>query len=159
MSEFKKALEKYAKYVIQQSRSNLSKGKNNASKKLYNSLSYKINKNRVTFESEKYGEFLDKGVRGSKHDYAESQSSPFKFTTKQPPSSVFDKWIKTRGIKGRDKKTGRFIKNKTLSFLIARSIKNKGIRATMFFTKPFEAGVDKYSDEMIQGILQDNLEL
>ena len=29
----------------------------------------------------------------------------------------------------------------------------------MFFTKPFEAGVDKYSDEMIQGILQDNLEL
>jgi hypothetical protein len=29
----------------------------------------------------------------------------------------------------------------------------------MFFTKPFEAGIDKYSDEMIQGILQDNLEL
>ena len=34
MSEFKKALEKYAKYVIQQSRSNLTKKKNNASKQL-----------------------------------------------------------------------------------------------------------------------------
>ena len=159
MSEFKKALEKYAKYVIQQSRSNLTKGRNNASKQLYNSLSYKIDKNKVTFESEKYGEFIDKGVRGAKHDYAESQSSPFRFRSKQPPSSVFEKWIKQRGIKGRDKKTGRFITNKSLSFLIARSIKNKGIRATMFFTKPFEAGIDKYSDEMIEALLNDNIEL
>ena len=42
MSEFRKALEKYAKYVIQQSRSNLTRGKNNASKQLYNSLEYNI---------------------------------------------------------------------------------------------------------------------
>ncbi len=77
----------------------------------------------------------------------------------KPPSSVFDKWIKERGIKGRDKKTGRFITNKSLSFLIARSIKSKGIRATMFFTKPFEAGIDKYSDEMIEALLNDNIEL
>ena len=40
MSEFKQAMEKYARYVVQQARSNLSKGKNNASKQLYNSLSY-----------------------------------------------------------------------------------------------------------------------
>ena len=159
MTEFKKALEKYAKYVIQQSRSNLTKGRTNASKQLYNSLSYKIDKNKVTFESEKYGEFIDKGVRGANHDYAESQSSPFRFRSKQPPSSVFDKWVKQRGIKGRDKKTGRFITNKSLSFLIARSIKNKGIRATMFFTKPFEAGIDKYSDEMIEALLNDNIEI
>tara|TARA_R100000655_G_scaffold8721_2_gene22498 strand:+ start:183 stop:662 length:480 start_codon:yes stop_codon:yes gene_type:complete len=159
VTEFKKALEKYAKYVIQQSRSNLTKGRTNASKQLYNSLSYKIDKNKVTFESEKYGEFIDKGVRGANHDYAESQASPFRFRSKQPPSSVFDKWIKERGIKGRDKKTGRFITNKSLSFLIARSIKNKGIRATMFFTKPFEAGIDKYSDEMIEALLNDNIEL
>ena len=159
MSEFRKALDKYSKYVIQQSRTNLTKGRTNASKKLYNSLSYKIQGTKVSFESEEYGQFIDKGVRGAKHDYSESQSSPFKFTNKQPPSSVFDKWIKTRGIKGRDKKTGKFITNKSLSFLIARSIKNKGIRATMFFTKPFEAGIVKYSDEMIQGFLQDNLDL
>ena len=42
MSEFRKALEKYAKYVIQQSRSNLTRGKNNATKQLYNSLEYNI---------------------------------------------------------------------------------------------------------------------
>lgn len=159
MTEFKKALEKYAKYVIQQSRSNLTKGKTNSSKQLYNSLSYKINKNRVTFESENYGEFIDKGVKGAKSTYPESSASPFKYTNKQPPSSVFDKWINQKGIKGRDKKTGRFITNKSLSFLIAKSIQSKGIRATMFFTKPFEAGIEKYSDEMIEAILNDNIEI
>ena len=53
MSEFKKALEKYAKYVIQQSRSNLTKKKNNASKQLYNSLEYKIKGDKISFLSER----------------------------------------------------------------------------------------------------------
>ena len=46
MSEFKQAMEKYARYVVQQARTNLSKGKNNASKQLYNSLSYEVKQNR-----------------------------------------------------------------------------------------------------------------
>ena len=159
MSEFKKALDKYAKYVIQQSRANLSKGRNNASKQLYKSLSYKVRGGKVSFESQDYGKFIDEGVRGSDSYYSASASSPYRFRSKQPPSEPFLKWIRIKGIKGRDKKTGRFITNQSLSFLIARSIKNKGIRATMFFTKPFEAGVEKYSDEMIQGILRDNSDL
>ena len=42
MGKFEQALEKYAKYVIQQSRSNLSRKKHNASGNLYKSLSNKI---------------------------------------------------------------------------------------------------------------------
>ena len=121
MGEFNKILEKYAKYVIQQARTNLTKKDSNSSKNLYNSLDYKIEGTKVTFESLKYGPFIDQGVRGKNHDYAESKSSPFKYRNKMPPSSVFDKWIRQRGIKGRDKKTGRFITNKSLTFLIARS--------------------------------------
>ena len=158
MSEFKKALEKYAKYVIQQSRSNLTKKKNNASKQLYNSLEYKIQGDKISFLSEKYGEFIDKGVKGSKSTYPESSVSPFKYTTKQPPSSVFDKWSIRKGIAPRDSK-GRFIKRQSLNFLIARSIKNKGIRATLFFTKPFERGLDLYGDEIVAGYLEDKLDL
>ena len=63
MSEFKKALEKYANYVIQQSRSNLTRKKNNASKQLYNSLEYKIQGDKISFLSEDYGQFIDKGVK------------------------------------------------------------------------------------------------
>lgn len=158
MSEFKKALEKYAKYVIQQSRSNLTKKKNNASKQLYNSLEYKIQGDKISFLSEKYGEYLDKGVKGSKSTYPESSASPFRYTTKQPPSSVFDKWSIRKGIAPRDKQ-GRFVSRQSLNFLIARSIKNKGIRATLFFTKPFERGLDLYGDEIVAGYLEDKLDL
>ena len=158
MSEFKKALEKYAKYVIQQSRSNLTKKKNNASKQLYNSLEYKIQGDKISFLSEKYGEYLDKGVKGAKSTYPESSASPFRYTTKQPPSKVFDKWSIRKGIAPRDKQ-GRFVSRQSLNFLIARSIKNKGIRATLFFTKPFERGLDLYGDEIVAGYLEDKLNL
>lgn len=158
MSEFKKALEKYAKYVIQQSRSNLTKKKNNASKQLYNSLEYRIQGDKISFLSEDYGQFIDKGVKGSKSTYPESSASPFKYTTKQPPSKVFDKWSIRKGIAPRDKQ-GRFVSRQSLNFLIARSIKNKGIRATLFFTKPFERGLDLYGDEIVAGYLEDKLNL
>lgn len=158
MGEFEKALEKYAKYVIQQARSNLTKGKQNSSKELYNSLSYKVNKKSVLFDMLDYGSFQDEGVKGKKSTYPESSSSPFKYKNKMPPSSVFDKWSIRRGIAPRDKQ-GRFISRKSLNYLLARSIYNKGIRATMFFTKPFEAGLDKYSDEIVLGFIDDNLKL
>ncbi len=158
MSEFKKALEKYAKYVIQQSRSNLTKKKNNASKQLYNSLEYRIQGDKISFLSEDYGGYLDKGVKGAKSTYPESSASPFKYTTKQPPSSVFDKWSIRKGIAPRDKQ-GKFVSRQSLNFLIARSIKNKGIRATLFFTKPFERGLDLYGDEIVAGYLEDKLNL
>ena len=168
MSEFKKAMEKYAKYVVQQARSNLSKGKNNASKQLYNSLSYEVKQNSTSggqfatgynaeFFMEEYGPYQDLGVHGAKSSYVENRKSPFRYTTKQPPTKAFNKWIKIKGIKGRDKKTGRFITDQSLKFLIARSIKNKGIRASLFFTKPFEAGINKYGDEIAGGFADDIL--
>lgn len=168
MSEFKQAIEAYAKYVVQQARSNLSKGKNNASKQLYNSLSYEVKQNRTSggqfatgynaeFFMEDYGIYQDQGVHGAKSSYVENRNSPFRYKTKQPPTRAFDKWIKTKGIKGRDKKTGRFISDQSLKFLIARSIKNKGIRATMFFTKPFEAGIKKFENDIASGYGDDIL--
>ena len=161
MSEFKKALEKYAKYVIQQSRSNLTKKKNNSTKALYNSLEYKIQGDKVSFLSEKYGPFIDKGVRGAKGYYADQATaeSPYKYTTKIPPAKPFEKWIKKNNIQGRDKKTGRFITQQSLSYIIARSVYSTGIRATLFFTKPFERGLDLYGDEIVAGFLEDKLDL
>jgi hypothetical protein len=160
MGKFEQALEKYAKYVIQQSRSNLTKQGNSASGSLYKSLSYKIQGSKVKFLSNKYGVYQDQGVRGAEGHYADkaTSSSPFKYRSKMPPSRVFDKWIKQKGIKGRDKKTGRFITDKSLTYLIARSIYRKGIRATLFFTKPFERGLDLYGDEIVLGYIDDNLE-
>jgi|TARA_R100000479_G_C6349900_1_gene188795 hypothetical protein len=159
MGKFEEALEKYAKYVIQQSRSNLTRRENSASGSLYKSLTYKIQGNKVKFISNEYGVYQDKGVKGANSSYNESRNSPFQYKSKMPPSRVFDKWIKQKGIKGRDKKTGRFITDKSLTYLIARSIYRKGIRATLFFTKPFERGLDLYGDEIVSGYIEDNIEI
>ena len=59
------ALEQYAKYVIQQARTNLTKDKKGGGN-LYNSLNYDILESTdqflVDFLMEDYGMFVDKGV-------------------------------------------------------------------------------------------------
>jgi len=114
MNEFNKILKKYADYVIRESRNNLVKGKNNASQRLSESLSYTISDTSVKFEGEYYGQFVDQGVKGAESTYPQSANSPFKYTNKMPPSKVFDKWTVRKGIAPRDEK-GRFINRKSMS--------------------------------------------
>ena len=77
-------LNKFAKYVIQQSRSNLTKGKKNVSKDLYNSLGYKLNETSkgatLGFEMDGYGNFVDKGVQG-KSSSSKAPNSPYRYGT------------------------------------------------------------------------------
>jgi hypothetical protein len=68
LQETKKVLNNFAKYVIQQSRSNLTKGKKNVTKKLYESLDYDILSDNtgfiLQFIMEEYGAYQDQGVSG-----------------------------------------------------------------------------------------------
>ena len=162
------ALERYlnsfGKYVVQQSRTNLTKGKKNVSKDLYNSISFKVTTTAdgfsVQFFMDSYGTFVDKGVSGtdvrrSFKDYkGRTISSPYKYTSKQPPSSVLDKWIVKKGIAPRDEK-GRFISRKSISFLIARSIKRKGIQGISFFQKPLMLGLKQFGKDMLGAVKDD----
>ena len=158
MKEFDKILKKYADYVIRESRNNLVRGKNNASQRLSDSLGYSIKDTSVKFEGEYYGQFVDKGVRGAESYYADegTASSPFKYTNKMPPSKAFDKWTVRKGIAPRDKE-GKFLKRQSLNFLIARSIYKKGIRATLFFTKPYEKGQELIGDDFAEAVIKDKL--
>ena len=142
-------LNKFAKYVIQQSRSNLSKGKKNVSKELYNSLGYEISQNGSTmslgFDMVDYGKFQDRGVSGTEKKY----NTPYKYTNKMPPAKAFDKWTVRKGIAPRGK-GGKFEKRKGLNYAIAKSIYKKGIRPSMFFTKPFAAAFKRLPDELVE---------
>lgn len=149
-----KLLEKYKKYVIQQARANLSKGRNNVSKTLYNSLKGEIVTEDdyaiVAFRMELYGQFLDEGVKGAfpnliKNGKQKAPNSRFKFTNKRPPSGPIAEWAKKRNIRLRDE-DGKFKKGsyKSIGFVIARSIYAQGIKPTMFFTKPYQEGFKKY---------------
>ena len=66
-------------------------------------------------------------------------------------------WITRKGLKGRDEKTGRFITNQSLSFIIAKSVFHTGIKRSLFFTKPFEAGIKKYENDIASGYGDDIL--
>lgn len=149
-----KLLEKYKNYVIQQARANLSKGRNNVSKTLYNSLKGEVVTEDdyaiVAFRMELYGQFLDEGVKGAfpnlvKNGKQKAPNSRFKFTNKRPPSGPIAEWAKKRNIRLRDE-DGKFKKGsyKSIGFVIARSIYAQGIKPTMFFTKPYQEGFKKF---------------
>jgi hypothetical protein len=154
LKQTKDILNKFAKYVIQQSRTNLSKKKKNSSKSLYNSLDFKYKTVNggigIQFLMDEYGIYQDKGVSGKKKKY----NTPFSYKDKMPPSSALDKWSVRKGIAPRDK-SGKFIPRKSINFLIARSIYNKGIKPSLFFTKPFEKAYKDLPKDLVKGFIND----
>jgi len=163
-------LNKYGKYVVQQSRSNLTKDKKGGGD-LYNSISYVIDKSQddflLEFLMEDYGVFVDKGVKGKTSTYPETSAALSKFQygsgtgqkgglTKALYNPETKKgWIKKKKFQWRDKKTGRFLSYESMSYLIARSIYNKGLKANLFFTKPFEAGLKRLPDDLSKAFVLD----
>jgi hypothetical protein len=137
LDKFKEALELFRNQVINESKQNLRKiGKGGGT--LENSIEgteVKVTDRSLEFEIKMadYGVFQDKGVSGVKQKY----NTPYSYTTKMPPPSKLDKWTVKKGIAPRDDK-GRFISRKSLQFAIARSIFYKGIKPSLFFTKPFQ---------------------
>jgi hypothetical protein len=151
-----KALNKFAKRVVKESKANLNKFNRTDTKKLQNSITYnlRISKNsfQLSFEMEDYGAFVDQGVKG-KRSSSRAPRSPFKFGSgtgkKGGLTNSISTWIKRKGIKGRGK-DGKFISDKSLTFLISRSIYQHGIKPSLFFTKPFEKYFNSLPDELLE---------
>ena len=121
------ALEKFGKYVVQQSKSILTKQKKGGGS-LYNSIKQDLDEEQnaflLDFMMESYGEFVDKGVKG-----------------KNPNDNFFDDLYSDF--------------RKTTQFLITRSIYLAGITPSMFFTKPFEKAFKNLPTEVINAFALD----
>lgn len=147
--ETEKYLNDFAKYVIQQSRSNLTKGDKNVNKNLYNSLDKEIevgaNSFRLAFLMEDYGKFQDKGVSGTERKY----NTPFSYKSKKPPLKPITDWVKNRRFQFRQD-NGRFMSYQSTAFLVRNSIFKKGIKPSLFFTKPFEKAFERLPDELVE---------
>lgn len=104
----------------------------------------------INFTALDYYRFVDLGVRGSGASRKNS-SSPYKYTDKMPPIAPIRKWIKDNRLTARatdvkrygaiDRETKAIDQNKankSLAYLIARSIKNEGLKATNFWTDALE---------------------
>lgn len=148
-NEVEKELKRFTDYVVKQAKSNLTRLKKNSTKSLYDSLkgNVKVSTNsfEMSIEMEEYGHFQDKGVSGTKVKY----NTPYSYSTKMPPPNKLDKWIIRKGIAPRDK-NGKFISRKSLQFMIARSIFIKGIKPSLFLTKPFEQAFKTLPDELVE---------
>lgn len=155
-----KALEDFLKYTIVQAKANLSKKDNTGA--LGNSLDYDFKVSKNSFQASiiglDYASFVDLGVKGKTSARKGNSKSPFRFGTGTGQSGGLTKgintWVKQKGIQFRQREgkgvKGQFLSYKQTSFLIVRSIWNKGLRPSFFLTKPFEKEFKKLPDDIIE---------
>ena len=167
-NELNKTLKAFGKYVVDQSKANLEKdGKSGG--ELYNSVSYNLiqeaNAFLLEFLMEDYGIFQDKGVKGkdpskvspnAKIKGQQAPNSPYRFGSGKTGNwnqfvSSIEKWAKKRNVRFRDEK-GRYKKGnyKSLAYVIAGNIYNRGIKPSLFFTKPFEKAFKNINEDLIE---------
>lgn len=156
---------KFGKYVVQQARTNLTKGKHNFDKTLYNSLRYDIfyskDKFSISFSMEDYGQFQDQGVKGAggtrkttsafnrrnnkgKIWKQNAPNSPFQFKNKKPPISAFKRWAEEKGLN---------------PYAVRESVFRQGIPATKFFSTPFRMAYNRLPPDLLDAFKIDPTDL
>ncbi len=156
LKETNRILNEFAKAVIENAQDNLSKGSKNVSKELSDSLDSNLSVGENSFSMDfimnAYGIFQDRGVKGTKSG---KSLDGFKYKTSsnligvEAKTGALAKWAKSKGMQPRDKK-GRFGSYKTMGFILANSIKKKGIKPSLFFTKPFEQAFNELPNELVE---------
>ena len=163
LEKVNKTIQMFRDYVIKEAKDNLKRTGHNNTSSLANSLKGEIvsedNFTIVGFKMNDYGTFVDLGVKG-KTSSNKAPNSPYQFGSgsgrKGGLTNGIQKWVKQKGFQFRDKKSGRFLSYDSTAYLITRSIFNKGIKPSLFFTKPFEAGYKKYIDvDLVKAFGQD----
>lgn len=161
--DLNKALVEFATDILNASKRELGTrriGKNRnygvATRTLQRSLAYKFRygKKGVTAiqfyakgKANKYADFIHFGVNGT----IKKRGAPFTMK-KQPPRSAVRAWMKVKPVRLRDE-NGAFIKQtearlNSAAYLIARSIKRKGIEGLFYFEKGYEYAYKKQGKKL-----------
>jgi hypothetical protein len=120
---------KWAQKVVTNAKSILLRNKKIATGKLYNSIKYNVSSNGdISFEYAPEGKWVEQGRRKG---------------ARFPPPAPILRWIKVKGIKGRDPKTGRFIKDTALVFLFQRAISRDGIKPVPFMQLAIDKAIQQ----------------
>ena len=137
-----KALNKFGKYLVKESRKNLTRKKKNVTNSLYESLDFDVKAMPNSFEFDflmnEYGEWVDKGRKAGKN----------------PPFSPLRKWVQDRRIQFRSNK-GKFQSYDQTAWAIVKSIGKKGIPASNFYSRPFNLGYAKLPNEIVEAYALD----
>jgi hypothetical protein len=138
----KRVLDKFGKYLVKESRKNLTRKKKNVTNSLYESLDYDVKAMPNSFEFDflmnEYGEWVDKGRKAGKN----------------PPFTPLRKWVQDRRIQFRSNK-GKFQTYDQTAWAIVKSIGKKGIPASNFYSRPFNLGYSKLPNEIVEAYALD----
>jgi hypothetical protein len=157
LNSFGRQVERDAKFELAQSKDAMGNARGNTA--LGESIRFQVVRTATGFDTmffmEDYGTYLDEGVSGNQNevyytDYkGKKRISQYKYTTKQPPAGIIEKWIKRKGIKS-DNKSDR-----SFAFAIAKSIKKRGIKSLSFFQQPLGIGLKELDENFLNEVAAD----
>jgi hypothetical protein len=171
MAEFESiqdVLNDFRDNVIREAKSNLSSrtDSGNLKKSLKSFVKESKNSIQISFEMDEYGFYQDQGVKGkdpskvspnAKIKGQQAPNSQFRFGSGKSNKTFADfqrkmaAWAQRKNVRFRDSK-GRFSKGgyKSIGYIIASNIYNRGLKPTLFFTKPFEKFFKRLPDELVE---------
>lgn len=114
-----------------------------ASPKFATGLLYNSVKVRTEETPDGIAMVLDFGAAANYAYYVEYGRRPGRF----PPMNVIDRWIVQKGIAGIRDEKGRFIKRKSIRYLIGRSIAKHGIYGIGFVETALEKSIEKITEK------------
>lgn len=165
LSELEKELSNYISTFLTKASDNLNKTNSITTGDLDRSLSFELvpNKNGylINFKALDYFRFVDKGVRGAGSS-EKNNTSPYKFKKINPsPDHVtaIKKWIINNNLTAlvtdinkygatRRERKGETMPQDRAAYVIARSIKRKGIAATNFWSDAFDETFKDFGTKM-----------
>ena len=165
LSDIEKMLSEYISKFLSTAADNLNKTNSVTTGNLEDSLDFRIESTRsgytVYFTALDYYKFVDKGVQGVKGG-GKNTTSPYRFKFINPSKShveAIKKWIVNNNLTAlvtdinkygatRRERKGKTMPMDTAAFVVARSIKKKGIAATNFWSDAFDKTFADFGQRM-----------
>tara|TARA_S200002703_G_scaffold2692_1_gene4160 strand:+ start:4182 stop:4712 length:531 start_codon:yes stop_codon:yes gene_type:complete len=137
--EVQKLLDDFRDKVIKEAKKGLPRDTGSLAKSLKSYVKESKNSIQISFTMNEYGFYQDRGVKGVRSG---KSLSGYQFGTgsgkKGGLTKGINEWVQRKQIQFRDRDTGRFMSYDQTARTIIRSIWQKGIKPSMFFTRPFE---------------------
>ena len=124
----------WAQEVVTNAKSILTRYRKIASGKLINSVRYTVNsKGDIIFLYDEDGKWVRLGRRKG---------------ARFPPPAPISRWIRAKGIVGKNRETGKPLTNGQLTFLISRAIARDGIQPLPFMKMAYKESIKKLSPKL-----------
>ena len=151
----------FGKLLVKEAKKNLKgRGSGSLSGSLKSKVTQKGYKLSISLTGAKHNEFINQGVSGTKKQQSykdekgNKKKSSFAFKSMNVNIGAIMKFISHNNIKGRDE-LGRFVRSKSLAYLISRSVASKGIKSSSHMSKAWLKLKKRYTKGLLKAVQKD----